>query len=163
MSSHEQPNPEMRTGTLIGPQFLTLDMPGRTRQPSLWRWIVGTLAAIGLSLAACAALAAIATHLFPSTVGYGHFQFSDYSKLTIIGVFAACVGWPFVIWITSRARRLYLWLGILATVLSLAPDLWILHLGQPAVGVATLAVMHIALGIITYGGMVLIAPQRPIR
>jgi hypothetical protein len=143
--------------------ILRLDMPGRSNQPAWWRWLIGTVVAIGLSLVACTGLVAIATRLVPSTIGYGHFAFSDYSKLTILGVFVACVGWPFVIWITSRARRLYLWLGILAVVVSLAPDLWILHLGQPAAGVATLAVMHVALGVITYAAMVLIAPQRSPR
>lgn len=160
MALHEQPNTRTQDAPFVGPRFLGLDLPGLSRQPSLWRWIVGTVVAIGLSLAACAGLVVIATHLFPSTIGYGHFGFSDYSKLTIIGVFIACVGWPFVVAITSRARWLYLWLGILATVISLAPDLWILHLGQPVAGVATLAVMHVALGIVTYGAMVLIAPQR---
>jgi hypothetical protein len=145
---------------LVGPRFLYLDLPGRGHLPSAWRWIIGTIVAIALSLAACGALVVVAVHLFPATAGYGHFQFSDYSKLTIIGVFVACLGWPFVAWFTSRARWLYLWLGILATVVSLAPDLWILHLGQPAAGVATLAVMHVALGIVTYLAMVLIAPQR---
>ena len=163
MSSHEEQNAEMREATVAGPQFLRLDMPGLSRQPSVWRWVVGTIIAIGLSLAACAGLVVVATHLVPATIGYGHFQFGDYSKLTIIGVFVACVGWPFVIWITSRARWLYLWLGIVATVVSLAPDLWILHLGQPAAGVATLAVMHVALGVITYGAMILVAPQREPR
>ena len=156
----ETTTPEPGGTTLVGPRFLGLDLPGRTRLPSVWRWILGTIVAIALSLAACAGLVAVAVRLFPSTAGYGHFTFGDYSKLTIIGVFAACVGWPFVVWITSRARWLYLWLGIVATVVSLAPDLWLLHLGQPATGVATLAVMHVALGVITYGAMVLIAPQR---
>lgn len=143
-----------------GPAWLRLDMPGRVAQPVLWRWIIATVTAIGLSLLACAILALITTQLFPSTIGYGHFQFSDYSKLTIIGVSVACVGWPFVTWITTNGRRLYLWLGIIATIVSLAPDLWILDLGQPPAGVATLAVMHVALGVVTYLSMILIAPQR---
>jgi hypothetical protein len=163
MSSHDQQNAETLGTTAARAPFFRLDMPGLRRQPSAWRWVVGTIIAIGLSLLACAGLVAVATHLVPSTIGYGHFQFGDYSKLTIIGVFAACVGWPFVVWITSRARLLYLWLAIVATVVSLAPDLWILHLGQPAAGVATLAVMHVALGVITYAAMVLIAPQRAPR
>lgn len=96
----------------------------------------------------------------PALSGYGHFQFADYSKLTIIGVVIACAGWPAVAWLTTSARRIYLWLAIIVTVLSLAPDLWILHLGQPAKGVFTLVLMHLALAVITFPAMVFIAPQR---
>ncbi|WP_308466711.1 hypothetical protein [Rathayibacter soli] len=152
--------PEPGPSKFHGPTFLRLDLPGRGTQPALWRWAVATIVAIGLSLLACAGLAAIAAHLLPAIAGYGHFQFADYSKLTIIGVFTACIGWLFVTWITTSGRRLYLAFGVLATIVSLAPDLWIPHLGQPPAGVTTLAVMHIALGVITYPSMVLIAPQR---
>ena len=33
----------------------------------------------------------LAVVIFPSTKGYQHFQFSDYSTLTILGVIVACV------------------------------------------------------------------------
>jgi hypothetical protein len=33
---------------------------------------------------------------FPATWGYAHFQFSDYAKLTVIGVLIACAAWPVV-------------------------------------------------------------------
>jgi hypothetical protein len=110
-------------------------------------------------LLVCFALARLVTSADPSIASYGHFQFSDYSRLTIIGVIAACIGWPIVTLLSTTARRLYLWAAILVVVVSLAPDLWILHLGQPVVGVATLALMHIGLGLVTYPAMVFIAPQ----
>jgi hypothetical protein len=116
--------------------------------------------AVALSILACFALAALAVAVDPGLAGYGHFQFADYARLTVLGVVGACVGWPIVTWFTTSARRLYLWLAILVTVVSLAPDLWILHLGQPPAGVATLAVMHFALAVITYPAMVFLAPQR---
>ena len=143
-----------------GPAFLRLDLPRGAARPSAWRWILGTVAAVGASLLACFALARIAVALSPALAGYGHFQFGDYSKLTIIGVIVACVGWPVVAWFTTSARRLYLWLAIAVTVVSLAPDVWILHLGQPPAGVATLVVMHFALAAITYPAMICVAPQR---
>jgi hypothetical protein len=132
-------------------------------QPSLWRWVVASVVAVGGSLAACYGLAHLGVVLFPSTAGYGHFAFADYSKLTIIGVLAACVAWPLVTLVTSRARRLFFWLAVLVTVVSLAPDAWILHLGQPAEGVAVLVAMHFALALITYPALVFIAPQRARR
>lgn len=146
-----------------GPAALRLDLPRGSAQPAVWRWILATVLAVVGSLLACFVLALLATALIPSLAGYGHFQFSDYSKLTIIGVIAACVGWPIVTWFTTSARRLYLWLAIIVTVVSLAPDAWILHLGQPAAGVATLIVMHFALALITYPVMVFVSPQRPRR
>jgi hypothetical protein len=78
----------------------------------------------------------------------------------VIGVLAACFAWPLVTLLTTRARRLFLWIAILVTVVSLAPDAWILHLGQPAEGVAVLVAMHFALAVITYPALVFIAPQR---
>lgn len=146
--------------SFVGPPVLRLDLPRGSAQPALWRWFVATVVAGGLSLAACLGLAALASALSPALVGYGHFQFDDYSKLTILGVFGACLGWPIVAWLTTSARRLYLWLAIAVTVVSLAPDLWILQLGQPAGGVATLIAMHVALALITYPAMVFLAPQQ---
>jgi hypothetical protein len=146
----------------FGPLILRLDLPRGTAQPSVWRWILATILAVGASLLACFGLAHLAVVLDPALAGYGHFQFGDYSRLTIIGVIAACVGWPIVTWFTTSARRLYLWLAIAVTVVSLAPDAWILHLGQPAAGVATLVVMHFALAVVTFPAMVFVAPQRAI-
>ena len=70
---------------------MTFDLPAGRAQPRLWRWILALCVAIVASLAACAALASIGTAVFPSTAGYPHFQFADYAKLTIIGVFFACL------------------------------------------------------------------------
>ena len=44
--------------------------------------------------------------------------------------------------------------------MSFAPDVWILRGGQPASAVADLAVMHVAVGVITFLALVFIAPQR---
>lgn len=124
---------------------------------------MATVVAIGVSIAACAALAAIGIALFPATADYEHYQFADYAKLTIIGVIGASIGWPLTTLVTTRAARLYLWLAIIVTVVSFAPDLWILRGGQPASAVADLAVMHVAVAVVTYLSMVFIAPQRPAR
>jgi hypothetical protein len=113
------------------------------------------------SLLVCFLLAKLASFADPGIAGYQHFEFSDYSKLTIIGVVAACVGWPIITLFSTSARRIYLWAAIIVVIVSLAPDAWILHLGQPAVGVTTLAAMHVGLGLVTYPAMVFIAPQRP--
>jgi hypothetical protein len=144
----------------VGPKSLRLDLPRGQAQPLLWRWVIGTVVAVLGSLLVCFALAKLASSADPGIAGYQHFKFSDYSRLTIIGVIAACVGWPLVTLISTSARRIYLWAAIVVVIVSLAPDVWILHLGQPAIGVATLAVMHIGLGVVTYPAMVLIAPQR---
>jgi hypothetical protein len=143
-----------------GPAFLRLDLPRGRTQPSPWRWVLATAVAIGASLLACFGLAHLAVAWDPSLSGYGHFAFGDYARLTVIGVFGACVGWPLACWFSSQASRLYLWVAIAVTLVSLAPDAWILHLGQPAAGVATLAVMHFALAIITFPAMVFLSPQR---
>jgi hypothetical protein len=109
---------------------LGLDLPAGRLQPKLWRFILASAVAVFGSIAACAILAAIGTAVFPSTAGYEHFRFVDYARLTVIGVGMACLAWPATTWVTSQARRLYLWLAIAVTIVALAPDAWILYQGQ---------------------------------
>jgi hypothetical protein len=122
--------------------------------------LAASVASIAGSLAADAALVAIGTAVFPSTKGYVHFRFSDYSKLTIIGVVIACVAWPIITRISSAPRWLYLRLAVLVTIVLLAPDVWILLNGAPAKAVAVLMTMHLAIAVVTYNCMVRIAPVR---
>jgi hypothetical protein len=109
------------------------------------------------SLVADAVLVAIGIALFPSTKGYVHFRFSDYGKLTVIGVVVACLAWPIVTRISSSPRWLYLRLAILVTLVLWLPDLYILAKGQPPKAVAVLMVMHLAIAVITYGCMTRLA------
>jgi hypothetical protein len=126
--------------------------------------VVAAVASIVGSLAADAALVAIGTAVFPSTKGYVHFQFSDYAKLTVIGVVIAAAGWPIITRISSAPRWLYFRLAILVTIVLLAPDAWIYLNGAPAKAVAVLVTMHLAIAVVTYNCMVRIAPVRgPLR
>ena len=145
------------TGGLRG--YLRLDSPWGAAQPGAVRCVLATLVAVVGSILACWVVATATIALVPATAGYEHFRFSDYARLTVIGVVLAGIAWPLVTLLSSRARRLYLWLAIAVTVVSFAPDLWILRQGQPAAGVAALIVMHIALFAITYPTLVFGAPQ----
>jgi hypothetical protein len=140
--------------------YFRIDLPGSRFQPRAWRFALATLVAVVGSVAACAVLALVGAMLFPSTRGYEHFQFADYTKLTVVGVLIACAGWPVAAALSSQARRLYLWAAVATTIVSFAPDVWILVHGQTAEGVFILAVMHIAVAVITYVAVVGIAPQR---
>ena len=114
------------------------------------------------SLAADAILVVIGKAVFPSTKGFAHFQFSDYAKLTVIGVIIACVAWPIVTRISSAPRWLFFRLAILVTLVLWLPDLWILHMGESAKAVAVLMVMHVAIALVTYNLLVHLAPVRPL-
>ncbi len=92
-----------------------------------------------------------------------HFRFSDYGKLTVIGVIIACVGWPIVTRVTSQPRWLFFRLAILVTLFLWLPDLYILYRGQPADAVAVLMVMHLAIAVVTYNLLVRLAPVRTAR
>jgi Family of unknown function (DUF6069) len=140
-----------------------IDFSPPHRQPQWWRVAAATVLALALSLAADAALVAIGTRLFPATKGYVHFAFSDYAKLTVIGVVIACTGWPVVTRISSAPRWLFFRLAIVVTVVLFAPDLYIWHQGQPAHAVAVLMTMHVAIALITYNLLVHLAPVRPGR
>jgi hypothetical protein len=137
-----------------------LDSHPAHRPPPAWRVAVATLASIGLSLLADAALVAIGTRLFPSTKGYVHFQFHDYARLTVVGIIIAGAAWPVVVRVSSAPRWLFFWLAIAVTAVLLLPDLFILHQGQPFKAVAVLMTMHLAIAVITYILLVRLAPER---
>jgi hypothetical protein len=138
-----------------------LDFSPQHRQPSAGRVLLATIASIVGSLAADALLVVIGEAIFPSTKGYVHFRFSDYGKLTVIGVIIACVAWPIVTRVSHAPRWLFFRLAILVTLFLWLPDLYILYRGQPGDAVAVLMVMHLAIAVVTYNFLVRIAAVRP--
>jgi hypothetical protein len=138
-----------------------VDFAPQHRQPSAGRVLLATVASVAGSLAADAILVVIGKAVFPSTRGFAHFQFSDYAKLTVIGVVVACVAWPVVTRVSSAPRWLFFRLAVLVTLVLLLPDLYILHMGEPAKGVAVLMVMHVTIALVTYNLLVHLAPARP--
>ena len=131
------------------------------QQPSVLRVLVALIVSVAGSLAADAIFVRIGTAIFPSTLGYVHFRFSDYAKLTVVGVVIACLAWPVVTRISSAPRWLYFRLAVLVTLVLWLPDLYILDLGQPGRAVAVLIVMHLAIAVVTYNVLVHAAPVRP--
>jgi Family of unknown function (DUF6069) len=140
-----------------------VDMAPTHRQPPVLAVVVATVASLVGSLAVDALLVLIGQAVFPSTKGYSHFQFADYSKLTIIGVIIACLAWPVVTRISSAPRWLFFRLAILVTIVLLAPDVWILLQGQPPKAVFVLMLMHLAIALVTYNCLVHLAPVRARR
>jgi hypothetical protein len=138
-----------------------VDFAPAHRQPSAGRVLIATVASVAGSLAADALLVVIGQAVFPSTRGYTHFQFSDYSKLTVIGVVIACLAWPVVTRISSAPRLLFLWMAVMVTLVLWGPDVLILAQGQPPRAVAVLFVMHLAIAVVTYNCLVRIARIKP--
>jgi hypothetical protein len=147
----------LRQGMLLA----RLDISPPHRPPAAARLAVVTIAAIAGSLLADALLVVIGETIFPSTKGYPHFQFSDYAKLTVIGVIVACTAWPVVARLSSAPRWLFARLAVLVTFVLWAPDVWILYQGQPARAVAVLFLMHLAIALVTYNLLVHLAQPRP--
>jgi hypothetical protein len=139
---------------------LRADLPGVAGLRNLLRFLLAAVLSVILSLLACAGVAAATIAAVPSLGGYEHLRWPDWTKLTVIGIVLASLGWPLACAIWSRARRPFLILTVLVTVVSLVPDIWILRQGQPAGGVLALVVMHIVVAIVTYPTLVLVAPQR---
>jgi hypothetical protein len=133
------------------------------RPPHNGEVVLASLVAIVGSLVADMALVAIGTRVFPSVKNYGHFRFSDYSKLTVIGVVIACGAWPIVTRISSLPRWLFFRMAIVVTIVLLAPDVYIWHQGQPAKGVVVLMCMHLAIALVSYNALVHIAPTHRFR
>jgi hypothetical protein len=138
-----------------------VDFASAHRQPSAGRVLAATIASVAGSLAADALLVVIGQAVFPSTRGYAHFQFSDYSKLTIIGVVIACIAWPVVTRISSAPRWLFSRMAVAVTLVLWLPDIYILVQGQPSKAVAVLFVMHLAIAVVTYNCLVHIARTGP--
>ncbi|HVB50415.1 MAG TPA: hypothetical protein VND89_01545 [Acidimicrobiales bacterium] len=128
------------------------------RQPPWGLVGLATVVSLVGSLVADALLVAIGTRVFPSTKGYGHFHFSDYSKLTIIGVLIACVGWSIVTRITSTPRWLFLRAALAVSVVLLLPDAFIWYQGASIQAVFVLVWMHFAIALVTYNALVRLAP-----
>jgi bacteriorhodopsin len=135
-----------------------LDFAPPHRQPSAGRLVLATIASIAGSLLADALIVVIAQALAPSTKGYVHFQFGDYAKLTIVGVIIACVAWPITTRITSQPRLMFFLMAIAVTLVLWLPDVYILVKGQPAIAVAFLFLMHLAIALVTYNALVRLAP-----
>ncbi len=140
-----------------------VDFAPRHRQPLRGRVVVAIIASILGSLVADAVLIAVGEAMFPGIQGYVHFRFSDYAKLTVIGVIVAGVAWPVVTWITSAPRWLFFRLAVMITLLLWLPDLYLLYLGQSGHAVAVLMVMHVAIALIAYNVLVHVAPVRAPR
>ena len=139
-----------------------VDFAPEHRQPTGGRVVLATIASIVGSLLADALIVVIAQALFPGTRGYEHFQFADYSKLTVIGVIIGCAAWPVTTRITSTPRWLFFRMAVLVTLVLFLPDFAILYLGQPAKAVAFLFVMHVVIALVTYYSLMLLAPVRPV-
>jgi hypothetical protein len=140
-----------------------VDLAPAHRQPSSLQLAIATAVSVAGSLAVDALLVVIGQAVFPSTKGYVHFQFSDYAKLTVIGVLIACAAWPIVTRISSDPRWLFFRLAIAVTLVLWLPDLWILHLGQPVQAVVVLMLMHLAIAVVTYNSLVRISAIRSAR
>lgn len=143
-------------------RLFRVDFAPAHRQPSAVGMLAATIASVAGSLLADALLVVIGQAVFPSTKGYSHFQFADYSKLTVIGVVIACVAWPIVTRISSSPRWLFLRMAVAVTLVLWLPDVYILVLGQPAKAVAVLFVMHLAIAVVTYSCLVHLARTRPL-
>jgi hypothetical protein len=137
-----------------------VDFLPRHRQPSPWRVVAATIASVLGSLIADAILVAISEAIFPATKGYSHFQFADYTKLTVIGVIIAGAAWPITTMITSAPRWLFYRLAVLVTLVLWLPDIYLLYKGHPGDAVAVLMVMHVAIALVAYNLLVRFAPVR---
>lgn len=137
-----------------------IDFEPQYDQPRTARLVLATVLSVVGSLVADAILVAIGTAIFPSTKDYSHFQFSDYSKLTIIGVVIACAAWPVVTRVSSAPRWVFVRMAIAVTAVLLLPDLYLLANGEPAKAVVVLMAMHLVIGLVTYSALVRIAPAR---
>ncbi len=126
--------------------------------PSNARWVLATALSVALSLSLDMVAVHVARAEFPGTRHFSQFRFDDYGTLTVAGALAGAAGWASVVRLSSAARWLFLRLAVVATFVLWIPDVWILVQGATAKGVATLAVMHLLVVLVTYNVSVHLAP-----
>ena len=131
-----------------------------TISPKPVRLLAALLLALAGSLALDALLIALGTAAFPSTNGYGHFHFSDYGLLTIVGVVMACAAWMVIARLTSEPRQVLFRLAVAVTIVLLLPDVWLLIRDEPPAAVAILMCMHLGIALVTYNALIHVAPVR---
>ncbi|MGO9332934.1 MAG: DUF6069 family protein [Acidimicrobiales bacterium] len=161
MSIPTEPSWQRRDSTLTSVlDAFRVDFAPEHKQPTAARVLLATIVSIAGSLSADAVLVAIGTRIFPSTSGYVHFRFSDYARLTVVGVLIACVAWPVVTRISSAPRWVFFRMAVLVTAVLWLPDVYILAKGQPPKAVLVLMVTHLAIALVTYNALVHLAPAR---
>jgi hypothetical protein len=144
--------------------LIHLDFAPGHEHPASGRLAAATAVSVVGSLAADALCVVIAQAMFPGTKGYAHFQFADYTKLTVIGVLIACVAWPVTSRITSQPRWMFFRMAIAVTLVLWLPDVYLLVVQKQAGdAVAFLFVMHLAIALVTYNALVHLAPVRSRR
>jgi hypothetical protein len=136
------------------------DLMGIGRPPSVARMLVVSALVVAASLGSDVTLVHLATSEWPQLRSYGHFRFSDYGTLTIVGVLPACVAWPLVIRLTAEPRIRFFRLALAATVVLVMPDIWILLRHEPVRAVGTLITMHLVIALVAYNALVHLAPPR---
>ena len=126
----------------------TLPAPA-LRQPPAARVAAAAIVSVAGSLAADAALVTIATAVFPSTRGYGHFPVPRLRQIDgnrrgdrLPGVASRDSD-------LGSAPLAVLPLAILVTLVLWLPGPYILVSGQPAEPVAVLMIMHLAMALTT--------------
>ena len=144
-------------------ELVHLDFAPRHRQPYGSAVVVATIVALAGSLIVDAILVAVGEALWPGLRGYVHFRFTDYAKLTVIGVLIACAAWPVTTRITSMPRWMFARMAVAVTLVLYLPDLYLLVLGDPGKAVLVLMAMHLAIALVTYNALVRIAPVRTVR
>lgn len=148
---------------LIDPllQRFKIDLIALRSGPKRGALVVASSVAVLGSIIADAVIVWLASTVFPSIAQYPHFQFFDYSRLTVIGVLIACAGWYIIPHFAIDARWLFSRIAILTTLVLFIPDMYILVFGAPFLAVLVLMSMHIAIAFVTYYALVLLAP--PVR
>lgn len=140
-------------------RWLRIDVRAPATAPSFARVALWGLLAVFLSLVVNALLVKLGETWEPSLHHFSHFRFVDYSILTFVGVGAACVAWSVTIRSTQSPRWLFFRMAIVVVVLAWLPDLWLLARHEPVRGVAILALMHVAVALLTYNLLVRGAPS----
>lgn len=125
--------------------------------------LAGIAAVLG-SLILAFALAELGRSVFNVPATFDKFNFGGYAVLTLGGVIGATIAWGLVSRYAPTPRELIAQLAVLVTIVLLLPDLFLFtQAGNPTGPVLMLMVMHVAIAVVSYYALVVLAPVRRVE
>jgi Family of unknown function (DUF6069) len=134
-----------------------LDLQRLSNRPGTSRIVLAGLVSVAASVLACVILVAIGKAAFTDGGSFGPFHFGTYAPLAILGVIGATIGWAILVQASSQPRWVLGRAAVAVTVILLIPDFLLLPT-NPTGPVVTLMAMHLAIAVLTYGALLLVAP-----
>lgn len=139
----------------------TTATPGRQRSPQPARLALAAVLSIVVASLLDTLLAVIGRSVFSVPSDFPAYQPVAYIMLTVVGIVGASIAWNLIASKAQNPTALLHRLAVIIVPVSMLADLALLFGGSSVLGVFTLMVMHVAVGVPAYYALTRLAPPRP--